>query len=334
MQRLSMERPPGLGYNLFWKGVFLGIIFLFSYLVYFASQSVEYTWRWYRVPQYFYYTAKIDVTSPLEGEIRSITEDKDGIKVVIKGEEEETISLPAKSELLLSEGDYVYPGDKIGFYKKGKPGLFLVGLYITLEVSVLAIILGIIIGLLTGLARISKNPALRYLAITYIEIIRGSPLLVQIFLWYFVVGTLVNAILSKYGFPPIPSLWYGVISLAIFSGAYIAEIVRAGIQSVSKGQMEAARSLGLSYAQAMRKVILPQAFRRILPPLAGQFISLIKDSSLLGVIAIRELTKATREIVTTSLQPFEMWIVCALLYLVLTFTLSMFVQYLERKAIL
>ncbi len=104
MQRLSMERPPGLGYNLFWKGVFLGIIFLFSYLVYFASQSVEYTWRWYRVPQYFYYTAKIDVTSPLEGEIRSITEDKDGIKVVIKGEEEETISLPAKSELLCLKG--------------------------------------------------------------------------------------------------------------------------------------------------------------------------------------------------------------------------------------
>jgi polar amino acid transport system permease protein len=97
--------------------------------------------------------------------------------------------------------------------------------------------------------------------------------------------------------------------------------------------MEAARSLGMDYAQAMRKVILPQAFRRILPPLAGQFISLIKDSSLLGVIAIRELTKATRETVSTSLQPFELWIVCAVLYLVLTFTLSMFVQYLERRAI-
>ena len=97
--------------------------------------------------------------------------------------------------------------------------------------------------------------------------------------------------------------------------------------------MEAARSLGLTYAQAMRKVILPQAFRRILPPLAGQFISLVKDSSLLGVISIRELTKASREVVTSSLQPFEIWIVCAILYLVLTFTLSMFVQYLERKAI-
>jgi polar amino acid transport system permease protein len=123
------------------------------------------------------------------------------------------------------------------------------------------------------------------------------------------------------------------MALAIFTGAYTAEIVRAGIQSVHRGQMEAARSLGMNYTQAMRKVILPQAFRRILPPLAGQFISLVKDSSLLGVISIRELTKASREVVSSSLQPFEIWIVCAILYLVLTFTLSMFVQYLERKAI-
>jgi polar amino acid transport system permease protein len=123
------------------------------------------------------------------------------------------------------------------------------------------------------------------------------------------------------------------VALAIFTGAYVAEIVRAGIQSVHRGQMEAARSLGLTYAQAMRRVILPQAMRRILPPLAGQFISLIKDSSLLGVISIRELTKASREVVSSSLQPFEIWIVCAVLYLVLTFTLSLFVQHLERKAI-
>jgi polar amino acid transport system permease protein len=123
------------------------------------------------------------------------------------------------------------------------------------------------------------------------------------------------------------------MALAIFTGAYTAEIVRAGIQSVHRGQMEAARSLGMTYNKAMRKVILPQAFRRILPPLAGQFISLVKDSSLLGVISIRELTKASREVVSSSLQPFEIWIVCAILYLVLTFTLSMFVQYLERKAI-
>ena len=120
---------------------------------------------------------------------------------------------------------------------------------------------------------------------------------------------------------------------AIFTGAYVAEIVRAGIQSVHRGQMEAARSLGLNYSQAMRRIILPQAFRRILPPLAGQFISLVKDSSLLGVIAVRELTKATREVVSSSLQPFELWILCAVLYLVLTFTLSLLIQQLERRAL-
>jgi polar amino acid transport system permease protein len=148
-----------------------------------------------------------------------------------------------------------------------------------------------------------------------------------------VVGTVINSILAQSGLGQISPLWFGVMALAIFTGAYTAEIVRAGIQSVHRGQMEAARSLGMTYAQAMRKVILPQAFRRILPPLAGQFISLVKDSSLLGVLSIRELTKASREVVSSSLQPFEIWIVCAILYLVLTFTLSMFVQYLERKAI-
>jgi polar amino acid transport system permease protein len=154
---------------------------------------------------------------------------------------------------------------------------------------------------------------------------------VQIFIWYFVVGTMVNQLLLAYGLHEIPGLWYGVASLACFTGAYVTEIVRAGIQSIGRGQMEAARSLGMSYAQAMRYIIMPQAMRRILPPLAGQFISLIKDSSLLGIIAVRELTKATREVITTQLNPFEMFFVCAALYLVMTFALSMFVQYLERR---
>jgi polar amino acid transport system permease protein len=139
--------------------------------------------------------------------------------------------------------------------------------------------------------------------------------------------------LANIGLGQISPLWFGVASLAIFAGAYVAEIVRAGIQSIHPGQVEAARSLGMSKYRAMRHIILPQAFRRILPPLAGQFISMIKDSSLLGVIAIRDLTKATREAVTSSLQPFELWFLCAILYLVLTFAFSMFVQYLERKSV-
>jgi polar amino acid transport system permease protein len=158
----------------------------------------------------------------------------------------------------------------------------LQGLWLTLKVSVIAIVFGIFLGMFTGLARISANPAFKWSAITYIELIRGSPLLVQIFIWYFVLGTLINTMLARQGIGQVPPLWFGVAALACFAGAYVAEIVRAGIQSIHRGQTEASRSLGMTYAQCMRHVILPQAFRRIIPPLAGQFISLIKDFILAG----------------------------------------------------
>jgi len=299
--------------------------------IYFATQKVEYVWRWYRVPQYFYYKDTVETRSDIEGEVASLIRKGGQVEVTVRGEdEEERYQVPAES-VRVADGDFIYPGDVLGSYQKWKVGILLQGLWLTLEVSVLAVFLGIIIGLFTGLARISKNPALRWTAITYIELIRGSPLLVQIFIWYFVLGTMFNTLMAKQGMGQLSPLWYGVAALAVFAGAYVAEIVRAGIQSIHRGQMEAARSLGMTYPQSMRHIILPQAFRRILPPLAGQFISLIKDSSLLGIIAVRELTKATREVVTTSLQPFELWFICALLYLVLTFALSMFVQYLERR---
>jgi len=299
--------------------------------IYFATQKVEYVWRWYRVPQYFYYKDTVETRADVEGEVASLIRKGDQVEVTVRGEDEVgQYQVPAES-VRVTEGDFIYPGDVLGSYQKWKVGILLQGLWLTLEVSILAVFLGIIIGLFTGLARISKNPALRWTAITYIELIRGSPLLVQIFIWYFVLGTMFNTLMAKQGMGQLSPLWYGVAALAVFAGAYVAEIVRAGIQSIHRGQMEAARSLGMTYPQSMRHIILPQAFRRILPPLAGQFISLIKDSSLLGIIAVRELTKATREVVTTSLQPFELWFICALLYLVLTFALSMFVQYLERR---
>ncbi len=299
--------------------------------IYYATLKVEYTWRWYRVPQYFYYKDNVEIRAEIGGDVASLTPKGDQVEVKVRGADvEEDYIVPADS-VRVSEGDYIYPGDILGAYQKWKIGILVEGLWVTLEVSLLAVFLGIIIGLFTGLARISKNPALRWTAITYIELIRGSPLLVQIFIWYFVLGTMFNTLLAQQGMGQLSPLWYGVAALALFAGAYVAEIVRAGIQSIHFGQMEAARSLGMTYPQSMRYIILPQAFRRILPPLAGQFISLIKDSSLLGIIAIRELTKATREVVTTSLQPFELWFIAALLYLVLTFSLSMFVQYLERR---
>lgn len=321
----------GRFYNHFWVSLFFLLLLIVVSGLYYATRKVDYVWRWHRIPQYFYYQETVEVRAHIRGEVSEITPKDGELAVRISGDgEEEVFKLPAAS-LRVEKGDTIYPGDVLGSDKRWRTGILLIGLWTTLEVSVIAIVAGILIGLVAGLCRISSNPALKWTAITYVELIRGSPLLVQIFIWYFVLGTLFNTLLARGGFSQFPPIVYGVVSLAFFAGAYVAEIVRAGIQSIHRGQMEAARSLGMSYPQSMRHIILPQAFRRILPPLAGQFISLIKDSSLLGLIAIRELTKATREVVTTSLQPFELWFMCALLYLILTFSLSMVVQYLERR---
>jgi polar amino acid transport system permease protein len=321
-------RPPR--YNL-WVGVFFVILGLGIGLFYYATQKVEYMWRWYRVPQYFAYQDKVQITSEVDGEVKSIVAKGQEAAITVEGVgETQSLTVPSAS-VTVSEGDLVSPGDELASYKQWKVGILMEGLWLTLKISVLATIFGIIIGIFGGLARLSDNPALKWLTIMYIELIRGSPLLVQILIWYFVLGTVINDMLASFGIGRIPAVWYAIASLACFAGAYVTEIVRAGIQSIHRGQMEAARSLGMTYSQSMVHIILPQALRRILPPLAGQFISLIKDSSLLGMIAIRELTKATREVVSASLQPFELYILCGILYLVLTFTLSMFIQYLEKR---
>ncbi len=330
-----MTAHPVRGKNYyFWAVVFFLVMGGMTLGLYYATLQIDYVWRWFRVPQYFFYEETIEIKSESGGTVTSVTQQGKETVIVIKDGNEEKRYKTLSDKINVRQGDLVFAGDVLASHKKWRIGILLEGLWVTLEVSFVAIIFGIIIGLFTGLARISTNPALRWASITYIELIRGSPLLVQIFIWHFVLGTLVNTLLAKQGIGQIPPIWFGVASLAFFTGAYVAEIVRAGIQSIHRGQTEASRSLGMSYVQSMVHVILPQAMRRILPPLAGQFISLIKDSSLLGIIAIRELSKATREIVTTSLQPFELWFVCALLYLILTFALSMFVQYLERKMVI
>ena len=311
--------------------IFVLLVLGIASSLYYSALKIDYVWRWYRIPQYFVYQDQVEIRAQMGGEIESILIKNKNAVIRIKSDgETESHTVPA-SAIRVDKGDLIFPGDILATYKKWRIGILTEGLWLTLKVSIIAIVFGILIGLFTGIARISSNPALKWSAITYIEFIRGSPLLVQIFIWYFVLGTLINNILANSGITQIPPLWFGVAALACFAGAYVAEMVRAGIQSIHFGQIEAAKSLGMAYVQSMRYIILPQALRRILPPLAGQFISLIKDSSLLGIIAIRELTKATREVITTSLQPFELWFVCAILYLVLTFSLSMFVQYLERR---
>ena len=329
----SQNKQPSVRparYNM-WVGVFCVFILIVAGAFYYATQKIEYVWRWNRVPIYFAYEDDIQITSEIDGDVESITTDAQESTITIKGlDGSESYKVPSAS-VDVEEGEMISIGDTLGMYQEWKPGLLVIGLWITLQISVIATILGVIIGIIGGLARISSNPALRWTSIIYVEIVRGSPLMVQILIWYFVLGTVINQLLAAYGLGRLPAFWYGVASLACFAGAYVTEIVRSGIQSIHRGQTEAARSLGMSYAQSMFHIILPQALRRILPPLAGQFISLIKDSSLLGMIAIRELTKAAREAVTVSLQPFEVFFLAAALYLVLTFTLSMLVQRLEKR---
>ncbi len=333
METKPQKKPAivrAANYNL-WVGVFCVFMLVAAGAFYYATQKIEYVWRWNRVPIYFAYKEDIHVYSEIDGDVESIKPQGKKSIITVKGLDESVSYTVSTDSVNVEEGEVISIGDTLANYQEWKPGLLIIGLWITLQISVIATILGVIIGIIGGLTRLSSNPALRWVTIIYVEIIRGSPLMVQILIWYFVLGTVINDILASSGMGRLPAFWYGVASLACFAGAYVTEIVRAGIQSIHRGQTEAARSLGMTYAQSMRYIILPQALRRILPPLAGQFISLIKDSSLLGIIAIRELTKAAREAVTASLQPFEVYILAAVLYLVLTFTLSMLLQRLEKR---
>ena len=301
-----------------WHGVYGLVMMALVGAIYGASQTVDYTWRWDRVPDYILAYEDADIRSTITG----VVEITDGRVEVIGTQDAAAIERYNDLDtLLVEDGDYIFDGDVVGTRSGWRIGPLAWGLVTTLQLSILALLFALPIGLLAGLGRVSTNPAARNLAATYVELIRGTPLLVQIFIFYFFIGTVLS--LSR--------MTAGVAALAIFTGAYIAEIVRAGIESIPKGQMEAARSLGMSYPQAMRHVILPQALRRTLPPMAGQLINLIKDSSLVSVIAITDLTKAGREVVNSTFSPFEVWFTVAAMYLALTAGLSLLIRRLELK---
>ncbi|UDU80983.1 amino acid ABC transporter permease [Pseudomonas sp. HN2-3] len=290
--------------------------------LYLATSLMSYEWRWNRVPQYFAYQAEDAQRAASNGTVQDIVISGDTARVSLKGEDgvEQVLDVDSNS-LQLSRGDDVAEGDQVGVTRHWAAGPLAWGLWTTLWLSVVSGALGLVIGLFAGLCRLSNNPTLRDLSTVYVELVRGTPLLVQIFIFYFFIGTVLN--LSRE--------FAGVAALALFTGAYVAEIVRAGVQSIARGQNEAARSLGLNASQSMRHVILPQAFKRVLPPLAGQFISLVKDTSLVSVIAITELTKSGREAITTSFSTFEIWFCVAGLYLLINLPLSHLASRLERR---
>lgn len=201
---------------------------------------------------------------------------------------------------------------------------FIQGIWVTLILTICGFLGGFILGVLVGLGKNSKRKLLYWPCKLYIDLIRGTPLLVQIFIIHFAfIPTIFG---QSYGF-----MVSGITALVINCSAYTAEIIRAGIQSIDKGQMEAARSLGLNHIQAMRKIILPQAFRRMVPPLGNEFITLLKDSSLVMVIAANDILYAAKVISGAYYIVWEPYLTAAVLYLILTFIVSKVVSFIEKR---
>lgn len=197
------------------------------------------------------------------------------------------------------------------------------GLVLTLELSILSLIIAMILGLLACLMGMSKIKIFNIINNVYIAIIRGTPLLVQAFFIYFGVTGALHMSMSAFT--------AGVIALSLNAGGYLSEIFRGGIQAVDKGQMEAARSLGLSYAQALRKIIIPQAIRICIPSVVNQCCITIKDTSIICVIGLAELTMVGKQIIARTYMPFEVWIMVGIMYFIVIYALTIAARKLEKK---
>ena len=234
--------------------------------------------------------------------------------------------------------------------QKWVANLLLQGLITTIRVCLYASILALVLGTVLGIARCANNLAIRMLARTYLEFLRNIPPVVVIFIFFFFLSEQIITAFEIEGWARaiarredneiwvfffgdmrrFPALISGVIVLALFESAFVGEIVRAGIQSIGKGQHEAAQSIGLSKRDQMRYIVLPQALKKVLPPLANQFISLIKDSAIISLISVQELTFKTTELVASTRAIFEAWLTTAAFYFVICFSLSMLFRFLEN----
>ncbi|HSR47078.1 MAG TPA: amino acid ABC transporter permease [Anaerolineales bacterium] len=252
--------------------------------------------------------------------------------------------------IILTRPNYTEAFERVSGTYRGLAGMLSAGILVTIGISLASYLIAIVLGLITGLARMSQSLLLQNAARTYIELIRGIPMLVLIFFialvgvpavvdlidstgeWLISLGlTEIGGALTRVENDSIPMVVRAIIALATTYGAFLAEIFRAGIQSIGKGQMEAARSLGMTYPQAMRYVILPQAVRNILPALGNDFVSMVKDSSLVALLAVRDMTQMTKLYTGQSFRFREGYIVLSILYLALTVTLSLGVQAVERR---
>ncbi len=201
--------------------------------------------------------------------------------------------------------------------------LLLTGVKLTILITLVGLFFGFILGAAAGLMKLSRSLFLRKLGGAYVESIRGTPLIVQVMFLYFGIPMALGVRIS-----PIHA---GIVAIAVNSGAYIAEIVRGAVQSVDAGQSEAGRSIGLTSAQTMRYIIWPQAFRRMIPPLGNQFIISLKDTSLLVVIGVAELTRVGQEIIAVNFRAFEVWLTVGLVYLMMTLSIAKVLKMTEER---
>ncbi len=221
------------------------------------------------------------------------------------------------------EGIFRVLSDAIYFnlIKEDRYMLFIDGLKVSIQLTVFAAIIGVVIGLLMAIAKLTNNKILNRIATAYTDVIRGTPSVVQLIVIYYAI----------LGSSHLPKLLVASLAFGINSGAYVTELIRAGIQAVDKGQMEAARSLGLSYPQAMRYVIVPQAIKNILPALVSEFIMLLKETAVAGYIALDDLTRAGNIVRGRTFDPYTPFILVALIYLYITSMLTAFMGRLERR---
>ncbi|WP_041580422.1 amino acid ABC transporter permease [Bacillus sp. 1NLA3E] len=201
--------------------------------------------------------------------------------------------------------------------------ILLEGLQVTLYIFVIAIILGFVIGLMVALLRLAPLKILNWIAKVYVDAIRGTPFIVQLFFIYFGLNSL-NLI-------SLDNTTAGIVTVAINAGAYFSEIIRAGIQSIDKGQTEAARSIGFTSGQTMRFIILPQAFRRMLPTITNQSIISLKDTSLLSVIGIADLTQQGQIQASATFEAFKIWLAVGVIYFIVIYLLTMLASFVERR---
>ncbi|MES2746558.1 MAG: amino acid ABC transporter permease [Bdellovibrionota bacterium] len=217
--------------------------------------------------------------------------------------------------------DFAFLKDYLWDSVNNAPGLILQGLWVTLKVSLLSIVWGTIIGVMVGAFMMAREPVLKWFSVIFVDVFRNTPVLVQLYVMYFIVGTAIE----------MDPETAGIVTLSLFCAAYVAEIFRGAVLEFEKGQIDAAKSMGLSPLQIAYHVAAPQVLRRMLPALVGQFVSLVKDSSLVSVISVADLTKSALNIVSVSFKSFETWFVVAILYCIVNTILSSYGRYLERR---